>query len=798
MNRTKRHIRKKFVNLNLLLVLTIGFFSCNPVKYVPDNKQLLDKTKIEVESGKIDSKELKSYLKQKPNKRIIGTRFHLWIYNLSSKKKENGFNNWLRKIGEEPVIYDQLLTDKTIRQFQLYLSKKGYFDNDVKSEVISKKKKKAWVYYHVIPNEPFIINKIKYSIEDTTITHIILSDTSNCLIKKDKNFDEDILLAERNRIERKMKDRGYYMFSKEYIFYEADSSDTQHSVDILLIIKKYFEITDDKTIEVPHRTYNIANVNIYSEKSSGDELYKRDTLPAVYDTTYFNDKTYYYTQGKRKQVKPLTIDQSVFITKDHLYQISNIEKTYKHLLSLKVYKNVDINFENTNDSTIDCTIKLSPLKTQSYTTEIEGTNSSGNIGAAGNLIYQHKNLFNGAEMLNVRFTGAIEAIQESKDPDDAEANNTRTIDNTLELGAEVSLLIPRFLLPIKTEGFVKKYNPKTSITTAYNYHRRPEYTRTIANISFGYTWRGNRFTTHIVNPIELNAVKIFDMNTTFYNSLIPLLRYSYENHFVATSNYSFIYTNQNIKKNTDFIYFRINMESAGNMFTLYNNTFGSDSITSYKIFGMVYSQFVKGDIDFRYSHALNQTDNIVYRIFIGVGYPYGNSTVLPFEKKYFSGGANSIRAWQVRSLGPGSLEEETLTKYPNQSADIKLEANLEYRFDLFWLLKGALFLDAGNIWEIIDAPDRDDANFFVIDRNSDGSIEKKYFSPNKILNDMAVGTGVGLRFDFSFFIFRLDLGIKLRDPLEGTINNPSKWIMSHESFDWKTDKTFNFGIGYPF
>ena len=775
LSRTNKYIQKHFILLSLSAIIITGLFSCNPVKYVPENKQLLDKTKIEVESGKIDNKDLKSYLKQKPNKRVLGTRFHLGLYNLSSKKKDNGFNRWLQNIGEEPVIFDQLLTDKTSRQFKLYLSKKGYFLNEVTAEVIPKKKKKVWVIYHVVPNTPFAINNIYYNIEDTGLQYLIFADTSHCLIKRDKNFDEDILLAERNRIERLLRDRGYYNFSKEYIYYEADSSNTNRSVDIVIGVKKYLAIEDNKTIETPHKTYKIGNITIYTDKI----INAPDSSYHAYDTIYLDEKTFYYPREKRRRIKPITIDQCIFVNKGKLYKVSDVEKTYKHLLSLKVYKNVDITFEQSSDTIINCIAQLSQLDIQSYTIEIEGTNSAGNIGAAGNLIYHHKNLFNGAESFNIKLTGATEAIQETKENDDN--TETRTIENTLELGAEVSLLIPRFLLPIKTEGFVKKFNPKTNISTAYNYHRRPEYTRTIANASFGYSWRGNRFTTHIVNPIELNAVNIIAMKQSFYDSLPPILRHSYEDHFVATSTYSFIYTNQNINKNTDFYYIRVNLESAGNLFSLYNRTFSSDTIGSYRTLGLVYSQFVKGDIDFRYSHALNQTDKIVYRVFAGVGYPYGNSVALPFEKKYFSGGANSIRAWHVRSLGPGSLYEE-YSDYPNQSADIKLEANMEYRFDLFWLLKGALFLDVGNIWEIKESEGR----------------ELAYFKADKILDDLAIGSGLGFRFDFSFFIFRFDVGLKLRNP-RGISDHEFdvKWIPTNRPFD-SEDIVYNIGIGYPF
>lgn len=786
---------KVFKKWYVFLFIISAAYSCNPTKYVPENKQLLDKSKIKIENNKIDNRELSGYIKQTPNKRILGARFHLWLYNRSRRNKDNGFNRWLKKIGEEPVIYDPYLTQKSSRQLQLYMYKKGYYHSKVDYDV-STKRKKTRVIYNIESNEPFIVNDTKYRIEDTSIRQIVLRDTVNTLVRREIIFDEDVFQMERARIERCMREYGYYKFSKEYIYYDVDSTIGNNRVDVLTGIKKNIEQDNGSIIETPHRTYELRHINIYADFPVQSILSEKDTMDIQYDNLYLDDMYFNYPKGRKKRIKAQTLGQSIFLSSGNNYRISDVEKTYKHLLSLKVFKYINIAFHEVEDSIdqyyLDCEIQLSQLKNQSYTLEIEGTNSSGNIGAAGNVIYQHKNLFNGAEMLNVKFTGAIEAIQESKITSEEQTNNNEeptTFNNTLELGVEAGVIIPRFLLPIKTEGFIKKFNPQTSISSAYNYHRRPEYTRTIANATFGYTWKGNRFNTHTINPVEVDAVKIFDMSTSFYDSLPEPLKYSYEDHFIAVTNYSFVFTNQNIKKNTDFVFIRVDMESAGILFSLYNNTFSPDS-GEYKIFGMQYAQYLKGDIDLRYSRALNETDRIVYRIFAGVGYPYGNSKALPFEKRYFSGGSNSIRAWQVRSLGPGSIKEENPSKYPNQTGDLKLEANVEYRFDLFWILEGALFLDMGNIWEIRLEEGRDDAHFKL----------------DKFHRDIAVATGFGMRFDFSFFVFRFDLGIKLRDPildkqLDPITNRPlydTKWIPSNRSFDPKTDFGYNIGIGYPF
>jgi outer membrane protein assembly factor BamA len=415
---------------------------------------------------------------------------------------------------------------------------------------------------------------------------------------------------------------------------------------------------------------------------------------------------------------------------------------------------------------------LTPHTLQSFTVELEGTNSSGNIGAAGNLIYQHRNLLKGAENLEMSFRGAIETLRDT---------TYRSFDNMVEFGTEATIDIPKFLLPFRTEQFIKKYNPSTSVSLASNYQRRPDFTRTYVTAGFGYQWRGNRFTSHQVNPVELNLVQIPFMSDEFADFLEgTYLFFAYQPHLITTTNYIFTYNNQNIQKDRNFTYFRTSLESAGNLLYLLYEATGQERVDGqYKLFNNSFSQYIRGDFDIRYYDFLDEANSLVYRFFAGAAYPYANSTAIPFEKQYFSGGSNGIRAWQVRDLGPGSFsQEERRNRYPNQTADIKLEANLEYRFDLFWLLEGALFLDAGNIWAISEEDEREGALFRF----------------NRFYKDIAVGTGIGARFDFSFFIFRLDLGMKLRDP---SAASGERWIPGNRKYG-REDFTLNLGIGYPF
>jgi hypothetical protein len=348
---------------------------------------------------------------------------------------------------------------------------------------------------------------------------------------------------------------------------------------------------------------------------------------------------------------------------------------------------------------------------------------------------------------------------------------------------ETTLRLPKFLFPfLKKGGFVKTFNPTTTILVAYNYQDLTFFTRTMANATFGYNWAARNYKTHIVNPIQLNLVNMIKIDTGFQRMIdaSSYLANSYKDVLILGGNYSFIYNNQIIKKSKDYLFLRVNAEAAGNMLSLASNIAGAEKKEGYfNFFGQPFAQYIRTDIDLRYNVILNDVSSVVYRGFVGIGIPYGNSKAIPFEKQYFGGGANGIRAWQVRSLGPGSYKVPEKTVFINQTADIKLEANAEYRFKLFWILEGALFVDAGNIWTF----------------NEDASRPGARFKFNKFFNDIAVGTGTGFRFDLSFVTARIDLGMKLRDP---SISDASRWIFLSRRYNFRDDFAFVLGIGYPF
>ncbi|MCK5821221.1 MAG: BamA/TamA family outer membrane protein [Bacteroidales bacterium] len=494
------------------------------------------------------------------------------------------------------------------------------------------------------------------------------------------------------------------------------------------------------------------------------------------DTIQFSELDYVFNE--QLSVKKNLLHSSIYISEGELFSQSKVDKTHSTLNNLQNFRTINLLFEPVDSlgvdsiQLLDCKIELTPLTKQSYDIALEGTHSSGNLGMAGNLIYKHRNLFHGAESFELRFKGAIEFLTNSKND----------FNRMIEYGVETRLNVPQFWLPIKLEALQKRYSPRTMLSFNYNYQSRPEITRTIAAAGFGYHWKSSRFLNHQINIVDLNYVSVTEMSERFSEIISgTYLEDSYRSHVISAFNYSFTFSNQKLNRQRNFFFVSFRPEVAGNLFSMVYGMSGNERPDGgYLFFDTPYSQYFMADIDFRYYRVINDANRLVFRLFAGAGYPFGNAEVMPFEKRYFSGGSNGIRAWQVRSLGPGSyiLPADREDQYPNQLGDIKLESNFEYRFDLFWSFKGAVFLDAGNIWAI--KPDLDQPG--------------AEFSLDSFYNEIAVGTGFGLRLDLSFFVARLDLGIKLRDP---SMISGAAWIPFSRSYGWD-DFMLNFAIGYPF
>ena len=770
-----------YIKYSFILFLLI-LISCSPVRKLDDNQVFLRRNSIVIDKTDIDKSSIKSFVRPKANKRFLGFKFHLFLYNLSGKS-DNGFNRWLRKIGEAPVVIDQNVVDKSTRQVKAFLFKKGYFDAEVTDSVYVKNRKGV-VNYVIKPNIPYRLNRIDYEILDPQIRDFILSDSSSFLLSKGDIFDEDLLLEQMELMENKMQNNGYHLFNKNNISISADTTIGNRSVNLKLLVSNPINIQlDGSQVIGKHRKYKIGGVNFFV----GYEPSK-----ALVDSTYFDDFkeisysdiSYFWINTKKLPVNKKILEQTIFFEKGDFYSEQNVEKSHNAIQRLGIFKYVNIEFSDASETmgvlqndkekygALVCNIYLTLKKPISFRAEMEGTNSDGEFGMAGSFSFKHRNIFRGADLLNLKFRGAFEGVKDI---------GSVGFSNALELGGELSLITSRLLMPGNTMKFIRRYNPKTKISSSYYYQRRPSYTRSVSNLAFGYMWSPSKYVSHSFNPIEYYKVGIFNTTEEFSAVLSqqPYLASSYIPHSITLTSYSFLYNNQDLQKRSSSTFFHFNLEIAGNILTGINSMFNSEKVDGkYTLFGTQYSQYIKSDIDLRRIISIDDNNSIATRLFVGVGYPFQNSETLPFEKRYFGGGSQGVRGWQVRTLGPGSFSFDETIKYPDQTADIKLEMNLEYRYKIFKMLEGAFFVDMGNIWDIKEVDERPGA----------------VFKFDNFYNDIAVSSGVGLRLNLNLFIIRTDFGFKLRDPAAKT---SSKWILKERSFGYD-DWAFHFGIGYPF
>jgi len=794
-----------------LLLFSAGLLlmaSCNLTRNLPENKYLLDKTRVKLDDTKqktVRSGEVEGFIRQKPNKKIVGTRFHLRVYN-SARNVIPGFSRWLRKIGEEPVILDTMLTQQSVTNIKRFLENKGYFSSSVHEVTkLDSKKRKAIVTYDIQLGDPHRISTISYLVEDTTIRSLVLSDTLNRLISRNSRFDMDVLQNERKRIENLLKEQGYFFFSHDFINFDADTTRGSKKVDLTLNLRNRFtrNVFGERIVH-EYRKYKINKVFIVPryDPISHFNLKTANLL----DTVYFENEIFVFSNDPGVRLR--MISDANLLKPGQTYSESMVFKSFSNLSSLRLFRLVNIYFEpdeseqnaRSSDETfllftdegmeqtenygkLNCYIQLTPHTLQSFQTELVGTNSSSDYGFESNVNYQHKNLFRGAEVFDLKLRGSLGFEKKT---------NQINFKQQTELGVSSSVTIPRFLSPFAGNEYLRTYSPQTQVSVSYNFSDRPNYTRTVIGSSFGYHWKDAKYLTHSISLAEVSMINIFAIDSAFLSRISnTYLANSYKNQLVTTSGYSLIYNNQPTNKNVSFTAIRFNIESSGILLNAFSSLQKIEPIKgSYQILGISFSQFVKTDINAVYTQIVDRNNTFVYRAFAGIGLPYGNSRALPFEKKYFSGGSSGVRAWHARNLGPGSFVEENVD-FPDQTADVKLEANLEYRFKVIEMLEGALFVDAGNIWAISKNDERPGALFKL----------------NSFYKQIALGTGMGVRVNLGFFVMRVDVGVKVFDPGIRITQSPiigepptvtgSQWIPFSRGYK-RSDFAYHIGIGYPF
>jgi len=783
-------LTKKHAAAVVLFLIAVFFLtSCNVTRNFRANEYLLVKNKFRISSSKISQEDLSGYLQQKPNSKLFGV-FHANIafYNWGKKGEDSKFKKWLRtSVGAEPVILDTGLVSISVKQMALFLANKGYFQSII-TDTVMLHRKKATVRYVVKLSKPYMIRNIHYSIPDSNLAPFVYADSTKCLIRKGNSYDAYLIDSERSRITRNLMNHGFYHFTNTFIVFRIDSAMGDRQMDIKIEITNPVvpSLEDFSTVvETNHKQYFINNIYIYPniDLLQSDTL-KMDTITRTYHETRHDTipRTYHFLFRNNIIIQSRTITQAVFIKSGNYYNLDDIDRTYSQLSSLQVYKYINLQFTEASapaasphKDLLDCFIRLSKAPAQSFAIAADGTNSAGDLGVQGNVVYQNRNIFGGAQLLSL----SVNVSTQMQGSISASAN--KSLFNTLEIGTNASITFPQFLIPIRPEKLEKSFHPKTSVSVGYNFQRRLDYNRHISNVSFGYSWTQNERIRHRLNPIEILFVKVYPDSSfsAFLDQLTDKrLRNQYTNHIVAGLKYTFTFNNQNVSKFKDYVYIRANMETGGNLLYGIDYLLKAEKTASgyYTLFNIPYAQFVRPDVDFRYYNLITRNTSLVYRFYGGIAIPYGNSSAIPFEKAFFGGGANDIRGWKMGTLGPGSYRNDTLNSSFDQTGDILLQMNLEYRFPVYKFIKSAVFLDAGNIW--------------LLKENTDFPGGKFEFS--RFLSQVALNIGIGIRADFDFFILRIDPAIPLRTPSYPENNH---WYFGKLGI---SDIIWNFGIGYPF
>lgn len=769
--------------------------ACSATKHVPDGEYLLDKVSVDVtDRNDISEVELYNFLRQTPNHKVLGfAKLQLATYSLSGRDSTKWYNRWLRRVGQAPVIYDQALTEASSRQLQLALINSGYLDARVEADTVRHDgKKRMDVKYRIVAGEPHRIAAMNYNISDRAVRHIVMYDTTEATIRPGMLLDRNALDEERGRITKLLRNAGYYDFNREYINYTADTIAGSKLVGLTLNLHTPADKPGGHTALASladslglsgkhHHRYDIRNVTFILANPS-------DSVGsgAIRDTIVYNGTGFIYSSDR--YIRPKVLDEMCYITPGKPYSAADVERTYEALgrLSIIKYINIEMVPAGARDEVglLDANIYLARNKKMTASIEVEGTNSEGDFGFGLGLTYQHRNLAHGSELLTTKLRGSYESLSGNLD---GLINNRYT-----EFAGEVGITLPRFECPFLSKSFKQRRLASTEFTFSANYQERPEYTRIILGTAWKWKWQQQRadyLRRQTFDLIDINYVRLPRSTINFIDEIAPsnpLLRYSYEDHFIMRMGYTFSRTNRRLPSATvnalsvqpHVTSIRLSAEMAGNLLYGISNMIGQKKSSGvYKIFGIQYAQYVKGEADFTYTRNFNSRNSLAMHCGLGIAYPYGNSSMVPFEKRFYAGGANGVRGWGVRTLGPGSYDaKNSVTDFINQCGDIRLDLSIEYRAKLFWVLEGALFVDAGNIWTIKDYPNQPGGQF-------------KF---NKFYKEIAAAYGFGIRLDFTYFLLRLDLGFKAYNPAM----NQERWPLIHPR--WSRDANFHFAVGYPF
>ncbi len=776
------------------VLLLAGVYSCSVKKFVPQGRYLVNKSKIKLDDKlypEIKTGELKPYSQPKRNKKILFWRVQLWQY-YQNEKKHTGFSAWRnKKLGEQPVYFYKEDAVRNARNMEKYLDDIGFFHSRVRySFEYLKKKKLVNVNYLVIPAKPYRYDSVKFAIEDSTLRPFLKHQEKVGLLKKGSIYNAYTMDNERDRITQLLRNQGYYYFNRNYIQFLVDTNFRKHvaSVQIDIRPKEMAEVNHPGKMRfLPHVRYFLDTIDIfpnYDPMNPHDYIRIDHIIRFPKDTTSYH---YNYYCLPHKRFAPVTFDNTIHLKPGMPYSDKAVKETYRPLFNYKVLKTTNISFEPIKKAEADtgsigylnARIQMQTGKLNNISVEAVGTNSSGDLGVNGVLSFTNKNVFRRGEVFSLRFNGGFEAQHLGKLPSDSTIISSRGngLFNTFEAGVNASVTFPMTLFPFRKYRITDM--AETRLGVGYSYNIRPYYSQNISNIEFSYSWKQGKYLKHMLTPVNLNFVKVNptpEFRRILEKETNQQLKEQYSDHMIAGLRYSIIFNNQKAHRAGNFNYMRLDLETSGNMLRVMNNLFGgiNDTLGNFTLFGVPYSQYFRFNLDYRhYIHFDNQGKALVFRGLVGMVIPYLNSAVVPYEKGFFAGGANGMRAWRFRTLGPGSYSG---TGDYERVGDIQLEANVEYRFPIIDFLKGAFFMDAGNIWDL----------------NATNTFPGGKFAWDTFAKEIAIDAGFGTRLDFSFFIFRVDFAIPLLDP-----SYPLGKRWRFDTLHWK-NVVINFGIGYPF
>lgn len=759
----------------ILLLCNIMVLSCSVNKFIPAGEHLLDDVVIVSNTNKANASKARSYVRQQPNSKWFSlAKVPLYTYALSGKDTSLWINKALQRIGEAPVIYDAELAERTRANIEQMLVNDGYLHASVDLECKKNdKKKRAVATYYLHERERYYVSEMNLVTDDKELEKVLHADSASSLLKVGMPFSVDRLESERRRIAESLRNNGYYRFQKDYITYIADTAHHSNKVKLTMNVALFSPSADAEP--VPHKQYTLNDISFVSGALHVDE----DVLKEC-DTTRFEDYLIYHKGDA--VVRPRMLANNTYLEKGKLYSQKDVERTHNSFVQLPALKYTTVRMvEHPDTSLLDCYIMYERNRRRSLGFEVEGTNTAGDLGAAAAFTFSDRNLFRRSELLSLRIFGAYEAV-----------SNLRgyTGEIFLEYGAELSLRIKGGIISRFVPAEKRMLMSSTTFALKFNTQERPEFNRRVLSGAWNYMWSKREKSTHRLDVLDLNYIYVPWISETFKSEYLDsisnrnsILKYNYENLLITKFGYTYTYNSSlDGSRRSDRVAYslRAGAECSGNILylatTMLNSSKNSDG--QYTFMNIAYAQYVKGDFDFTTRVMIDERNTFVVHLGFGIAYPYGNSRILPFEKRYFSGGANGMRGWTVRTLGPGHYRNRgSNIDFINQTGDMKLDMNVEYRSHLFWKLHSAVFLDAGNIWTLRSYKEQPGGQFKI----------------NSFYKDIALSYGLGFRLEMDMFVLRLDAAMKAINP---AYTGKEKYPVINPRFG--RDFALHFAIGYPF